>query len=75
MATKNVYKGIFNLKMEVFMEYAYAYSPAQAKTVMVRRIAKKHGVLPVVVFGWLKEHPHCYEIRLETEFEEVENDD
>ena len=69
---KNLYRGVFNYYMEIIREYAFAYSKDQAKVVMARRIAKKQGVLPVVVLGYLKDHPMCYEIKLETEYKEVE---
>ena len=73
MSCKNNYKGIFNLHNEIKREFAYAYSVAQAKNIMVRRLAKKQEVLPVVIFGWLKDHPNSYEIKLEMEFKEDEN--
>jgi hypothetical protein len=71
MACKQLFKGVFNLRNEMKREYAYAFTPAQAKIVMARRIAKKQEVLPVVVLGWLKDHPNSYKITIETEFKEV----
>lgn len=71
---KELWKGVFNFKCELKREYAFAYSPDQAKVVMARRIAKKQGVLPVVVLGYLKDHPNSYEIKIETKFEEVEDE-
>jgi hypothetical protein len=67
MACKSLFKGIFNLHNEIKREFAYAYTKEQAKIIMARRIAKKQGVLPVVVLGWLKDHPVSYEIKLEGE--------
>jgi len=69
---KNLYYGIFNLHNEIKREYAYAFSKAQAKTVMVKRLARKQEVLPVVIFGWLKDHPNSYEIKTELEITEDE---
>ena len=70
MACKSLFKGIFNLHNEIKREFAYAYTPEQAKIVMARRIAKKQEVLPVVVLGWLKDHPNSYEISIELEVKE-----
>jgi hypothetical protein len=63
--TKFLFKGLFNLRNEIVREFAYAYTEEQAKVIMVRRMAKKQEVLPVVIFGWLKEHPNSYEIKRE----------
>jgi hypothetical protein len=62
---KPLFYGIFNFHNEIKREYAYAYTKEQAKIVMGRRIAKKQGVLPVVVLGWLKDHPNSFEIKIE----------
>lgn len=72
MAVKSLFKGIFNLHNEIKREYAYAFTDKQAKIVMAWRIAKKQEVLPVVVLGWLRDHPNSFEIKIETEFKEVE---
>lgn len=63
------------MKRETFIERAYAYSEKQAKLILARRIAKKHGVLPVVVNQYLKEHPACFKIEAEIEFKEIDEDD
>ena len=39
-----------------------------------RQVAKEQGVLPVVVLGYLKDHPESYDIILETEYKEVVNE-
>jgi hypothetical protein len=70
MACKSLYRGVFNFHNELEKLYAYAFTKEQAKIVMARRLAKKQGVLPVVVLGWLKDHPVSYEIKLEIEFKE-----
>ena len=67
---KQLYRGKFVFNRQDFCEYAYAYTEAQAKIVMARRIAKKQEVLPVVVLGWLKDHPNSYEISIELEVKE-----
>lgn len=71
MAIKSLWRGVFNYHMGIIREYAFAFSKDQAKVVMARRIAKKQGVLPVVVLGYLKDHPHSYEIKLEVEWTEI----
>jgi hypothetical protein len=71
MTVKNRWKGMFNFNRELYIKYAFAYSKDQAKIIMARRIAKEQEVLPVVVLGYLKEHPNSWEIILETEFKEV----
>jgi hypothetical protein len=70
---KQLWKGMFNFRRELYIEFAYAYTVDQAKIVMARRIAKKQEVLPVIVLGYLKDHPNSFEIKLEIEFKEVEN--
>ena len=75
ISIKNLWKGIFLYKCEVQILYCYAYSSSQAKIIMARRIARKQGVLPVVVLGWLKDHPNSFEIKIETEFKEVDDEE
>lgn len=70
MKTKHLWKGIFNFYCEVKREYAYAYTKEQAKVIMARRLAKKQGVMPYVVLAYLKEHTNSYDIKLEVEFTE-----
>ena len=70
---KQLFKGVFNYKMELKREYAFAYTPEQSKVIMARRIAKSQEVLPVVVLSWLKDHPHSWEIKLEEEWEETDD--
>jgi hypothetical protein len=60
------------MKRETFINYRYACSEKQAKIIGARIVAKKHGVLPVVVNSYLKEHPDCYKITIENEFKEIE---
>ena len=65
MAFKNHYKGKFNLHSEIINEEADAYSEDQARFLMSQKIAFKAGVIPQVVWEYLKKHPHSYEIRKE----------
>jgi len=62
---KKLYKGIFVLNRETFIEYVYAYTVNQAKNIIIRRIARKHGVIPIIVFGYFKDHPGSYIVKEE----------
>lgn len=62
---KELFRGKFCFNRQDFVLYRKAYTEDQAKLVMVRHIAKKQEVLPVVVFGWLKDHPDSYSINKE----------
>lgn len=72
MAIKNLYKGMVQFRRELFIEYVQAYTEKQARIVIARRIARKQEVLPVIVLSWMKEFPDSFEIKIEREFEEVE---
>ena len=74
MAVKSNYKGIFNLHNEIKREFAYAFSKKQATKIIVDRMAKKQGVLPKVIWYWMKDHPNSYEIKTEMEWEEIEDE-
>lgn len=65
MASKELYRGDFNISGGDEKEYAYAYSEDHARVEMARRIAEHRGVYPVVILGYLRNHPHSYEIRRE----------
>jgi ammonia channel protein AmtB len=67
---KSLWKGVFNFNAGLERAYAYAYSEQQAKVIMARRIAKKQGVLPVVIMSWMKDHQTMYKIKLEVEWTE-----
>jgi hypothetical protein len=71
---KQLWKGIFNFHNEMKRVFAFAYSKDQAKIIMARRLAKEQEVLPVVVLSWMKEHPDSFDIKIETEFKEIENE-
>jgi len=72
---KDLWKGVFDMPRTTYIQYAAAYSAKQAKVIMARQIAKKQDVLPVAVLSYLKEHPSCYVIKKEIEWEEVDNAD
>jgi hypothetical protein len=72
MAIKNLYKGMIQFRKELFIEYAQAYTEKQARIVIARRIAKKQEVLPVIVLAWMKEFPDSFEIKMECEYQEEE---
>lgn len=71
---KNLYEIIIVMNRESFIEYRYAYSEKQARMIGARFVAKRHGVLPVVVFQYMKEHPDCCKVTIENEIKEIEND-
>jgi len=72
---KDLWKGVFNLPRQAYIQYAAAYSERQAKMLMAKQIAKKQDVLPVVVLGYLKDNPASYIIKKEREWQEVTNED
>jgi hypothetical protein len=67
---KKTWKGIFCYRNEMKVEYAYAYTQKQARFIMMRRLAKKQGVIPSVVFGYFKDHENSCEIKLEIDWKE-----
>jgi len=69
---KNLYKGMVQFRKNLYIEYVRAYTEEQARIVIARRIAKKQGVLPVVVLSWMKEFPDNFDIKIEIEFKEVD---
>ena len=66
------WRGKFVFNKQDFVLYRHAESEDQAKFLMTKAIAKIQGVLPVVVRGWLKDHPNSYEISIELEVKEDE---
>lgn len=75
MKVKSLWKGVFHLKCELKRKYAYAYTKDQAKVVMVNMLAKDQDVSPAIVMQYLKEHPDTYEIKLEVEWREEDDND
>jgi hypothetical protein len=73
MATKQLYKLTAMYRREVIIRYGYAYSPVQARAIILRRMADEQGMEPCVVFGYFKDHPDSVSIQIETEFKEVDN--
>jgi hypothetical protein len=71
---KNLYKVLVQFRKNLYIEYVRAYTEEQSRIVIARRVAKKQGVLPVVVLSWMKEHPDNFDIKIETEFKEIENE-
>jgi hypothetical protein len=71
MKLKQLWKGLFSYRSELDVQYAYAYSKAQAKVMMLRRLAKKHEVSYQTVFGMFDGSKPNYQIIVETEFKEA----
>jgi hypothetical protein len=72
--TKQLFRGMFMYNRECLIRYGYAFSALQARTVMLRRMAKEQGVDPVVVFGYFKDHPDRAVITIEMEIKEDDTD-
>lgn len=51
LSPKILWRGAFNLRRQVFIEYVQAYSERQAWLICCRRIAKKTGVHVSVTMG------------------------
>lgn len=64
MATKLPYEGEFNINNETYNLSTDAFSKAQAKLFMARKIAYKKKINPGVVLGYLETHPNSYEIKI-----------
>lgn len=69
---KDLWKGIFNYSLEITPVYAHAYSKKQAKVCMLAQLARLHGVGISAVWGKFPDGAANYEIRLETEWQEME---
>ncbi len=61
-ATKRLWRGVFNFRHQIVVRYLRAYSAEQAKVLMMRRIAKEHGVPYSYVFGLFEGHQDNYTI-------------
>lgn len=68
---KDLYKGIFESRTTMYIERCYATSLAQAKQLLMRRIAKKTGAPLNLIMDRFKDNKFC-DIQLEIEFKEVE---
>jgi hypothetical protein len=63
MATKLPWVGTFNINNESKASDAEAYTKEQALFLMAKKIAWAKGVRPGVILGYLKNHPHSYDIK------------
>ncbi len=72
---KQFYKGFFSYRSELSIDYAYAFSERQAKTLMCRRLAKKHDVSYQTVFGMFNGEKANYKIIIEMEVKECEENE
>jgi hypothetical protein len=61
---------VFNFQREVTVLYAHAFTKRQAWLVMCKRLAKKHGVIPLMVMNYFDGEKPNYEISLEMEIAE-----
>lgn len=67
---KHLWKGLFPYRCELEKEYAYAYSKEQARVIMLRRLAKRHGVHPSTVLSMFPAGGGNHAIELELEITE-----
>ena len=74
MKAKQLFKGIFSYRCELERLYAYAYTKEQARLIMCRRLAKKHDVHPSTVLAMFDGSSDNYDIKIEVEFKEDENE-
>jgi len=70
MSNKHLFKGLFVYHHQMCKEFTWAYSEAQAKTLMCRRLANRQGVYPSVVFGYFSGDKDNYRIQKEIEINE-----
>jgi len=71
---KNLFRGVFNYHQTAIVLYRYANSKRQAWLVMCRFLAEKDGVHPSVVMGLFDGIQDNYEITIETEWKEAEDE-
>lgn len=71
---KHLYCGIFNYPHKVFTLYCYAFSLAQAKEIMFRRLARKDGVDICMVRGFFSERRDNFKIETETFYSEIKEE-
>jgi len=70
---KSLFIGYFQSRTVLFIERCYAHSLAQAKLILMRRIAKKANVPLKLVMDRFKTDEYC-DIKKEIEFEEIEDE-
>lgn len=66
MSKKLFYKGVFNLRCEMDVMYAWAYSQKQAWSIFCRRMADKHTVPIGTVMEIFEQGKENYRISIET---------
>ncbi len=71
---KHLWRGSFNYRQTVKILYTYACTEKQAWFILCKRLAKKDSVDPHVVMGLFDGSRDNFDITIETEFREIEND-
>ncbi len=66
-AAKRLWRGVFNFRHQIIVRYLQAYSAAQAKVLMMRRIAHEQDVPYAYVFGLFDGSIDNFEITEEKE--------
>ena len=71
---KQLFRGVFNYNRQVIILYRWAYSLSQAREVMFRTLSRKHNVSLYWVRGLFDGSKDNFEIKIETEFEEIKDE-
>ena len=69
---KQHYKVLVMYQRKASVRYVYAYSPKQARILVLKRLAEEQQIEPLVVFGYFKNRPDAVSVQIETQFKEVE---
>ncbi len=69
---KHLFRGAFNYRQTAIVLYRQAYSERQAWLSMCKHLAGNDGVNPSVVMSLFDGTRDNYEIKIETEFKELE---
>lgn len=72
MKVKSLWRGAFNFHQTARVMYTYAYTERQAWAIFCQRLAKKDKVHPSAVYGIFDGTRDNYEVKIETEFKEIE---
>ena len=66
---KDLFKVTMTLNRQCIIRYLAARSEKQAKMLAVNKVADEHGVHPIAVAGYFKEHPDRLLITTEIKFD------
>ena len=72
---KTKWKGVFSYRCELERLYCHAYTKAQARAIMCRRLAKMHDVHVGTVLSMFDGNKPNFNIEIEIEYREVLKND